>query len=73
MFYVDIDNTKKNKYDNLDRFKNANFFIGYLGLYPTLEQSRNTNKYGKLAKCDSKLTKKHFIKQLLLLSDTIQK
>jgi transposase len=35
---------------NLDRFKSYNAFIGYLGLYPTLEQSGNTTKYGKLAK-----------------------
>ncbi len=43
---------------NLDRFKNANSFIGYLGLYPTLEQSGNNTKYGKLAKRGSKLAKK---------------
>lgn len=43
---------------NLDRFKNTNSFIGYLGLYPTLEQSGNTTKYGKLAKRGSKLAKK---------------
>jgi len=43
---------------NLDRFKNINSFIGYLGLYPTLEQSGNTIKYGKLAKRGSKLAKK---------------
>ncbi len=43
---------------NLDRFKNINAFIGYLGLYPTLEQSGNNTKYGKLAKRGSKLAKK---------------
>jgi transposase len=43
---------------NLDRFKSYNAFIGYLGLYPTLEQSGNTTKYGKLAKRGSKLAKK---------------
>ena len=43
---------------NLDRFKNTNAFIGYLGLYPTLEQSGNTTKNGKLAKRGSKLAKK---------------
>jgi len=43
---------------NLDRFKNIDAFIGYLGLYPTLEQSGNTTKYGKLAKRGSKLAKK---------------
>ena len=43
---------------NLDRFKNINAFIGYLGLYPTLEQSGNKTSYGKLAKRGSKLAKK---------------
>ena len=43
---------------NLDRFRNINSFIAYLGLYPTLEQSGNTIKYGKLAKRGSKLAKK---------------
>jgi transposase len=43
---------------NLDRFKSYNAFIGYLGLYPTLEQSGNTTKYGRLAKRGSKLAKK---------------
>jgi len=43
---------------NLDRFKTTDKFIGYLGLYPTLEQSGNTTKNGKLAKRGSKLAKK---------------
>ena len=42
---------------NLDRFKNIDSFIGYLGLYPTLEQSGSITKYGKLAKRGSKLVK----------------
>ncbi|NPA10631.1 MAG: IS110 family transposase [Epsilonproteobacteria bacterium] len=42
---------------NLDRFKNIDSFIGYLGLYPTLEQSGSITKYGKLAKRGSKLAK----------------
>jgi transposase len=43
---------------NLDRFKNAKALIGYLGLYPTQEQSGNTLKYGKLAKRGAKFAKK---------------
>ena len=43
---------------NLERFKNINAFIGYLGFYPTLEQSGNSIKNGKLAKRGSKLAKK---------------
>jgi len=43
---------------NLDRFRNSTAFIGYLGLYPTLEQSGNTSKHGKLAKRGAKLAKK---------------
>ena len=42
---------------NLERFKNINAFIGYLGLYPTLEQSGNTTRYGRLAKRGSRLAK----------------
>ena len=43
---------------NLDRFRNSSAFIGYLGLYPTLEQSGNSSKNGKLAKRGAKLAKK---------------
>ncbi|MCP4970552.1 MAG: IS110 family transposase [Arcobacter sp.] len=43
---------------NLDRFKNAKALIGYLGLYPTQEQSGNTLKYGRLAKRGAKYAKK---------------
>lgn len=43
---------------NLDRFKDEKALIGYLGLYPTLEQSGNTLKYGKIAKRGAKWAKK---------------
>lgn len=43
---------------NLDRFKDEKALIGYLGLYPTQEQSGNTLKYGKLAKRGAKYAKK---------------
>jgi transposase len=43
---------------NLDRFKDVKSLIGYLGLYPTLQQSGNTLKYGKLAKRGAKYAKK---------------
>ena len=43
---------------NLDRFKDAKSLIGYLGLYPTQEQSGNTLKYGHLAKRGAKYAKK---------------
>ena len=43
---------------NLDRFKNAKALIGYLGLYPTQEQSGNTLKYGHLAKRGARYAKK---------------
>lgn len=42
---------------DLTRFKDAKAFIGYLGLYPTLYQSGNSTKYGKLAKRGAKLAK----------------
>ena len=42
----------------LDRFKDAKSLIGYLGLYPTQEQSGNTLKYGHLAKRGAKYAKK---------------
>ena len=35
---------------DLSRFSSQRKFIGYLGLYPTLEQSGNTTSYGHLAK-----------------------
>ncbi len=43
---------------NIDRFKDAKSLIGYLGLYPTQEQSGNTLKYGHLAKRGAKYAKK---------------
>jgi len=43
---------------NLDRFHNAKALTGYLGLYPTLEQSGNSVKNGRLAKRGAKLAKK---------------
>jgi len=43
---------------NLDRFKDAKSLIGYLGLYPTQEQSGNTLKYGHLAKRGARYAKK---------------
>ena len=42
----------------LDRFYGAKALVGYLGLYPTLEQSGNTQRNGKLAKRGAKLAKK---------------
>ena len=42
----------------LSRFKKASHFIGYLGLYPTLEQSGNRLINGPLAKRGAKLAKK---------------
>jgi len=43
---------------NLDRFKDVKSLIGYLGLYPTQEQSGKTLKYGHLAKRGAKYAKK---------------
>ncbi len=43
---------------NLDRFHNAKALVGYLGLYPTLEQSGDTQKNGRLAKRGARLAKK---------------
>jgi transposase len=43
---------------NLDRFKDVKSFIGYLGLYPTQEQSGKTLKFGSLAKRGAKYAKK---------------
>ena len=42
---------------DISRFKSAQAFIGYLGLYPTVYQSGNSTKYGKLAKRGAKLAK----------------
>lgn len=42
---------------DINRFKDAKAFIGYLGLYPTLYQSGNSTKYGKLAKRGARLAK----------------
>lgn len=42
---------------DITRFKNAQSFIGFLGLYPTLYQSGNSTQYGKLAKRGAKLAK----------------
>jgi transposase len=43
---------------NLDRFHNAKALTGYLGLYPTLEQSGGSRKNGRLAKRGARLAKK---------------
>ena len=42
---------------NISRFRNGQAFIGFLGLYPTLYQSGNSTKYGKIAKRGAKLAK----------------
>ena len=42
---------------DISRFKSGQAFIGFLGLYPTLYQSGNSTKYGKLAKRGAKLAK----------------
>jgi transposase len=42
---------------DISRFKSGQAFIGFLGLYPTLHQSGNTTKYGRLAKRGAKLAK----------------
>jgi transposase len=43
---------------NLDRFHNAKALTSYLGLYPTLEQSGDTQRNGRLAKRGARLAKK---------------
>lgn len=43
---------------NIDRFTDAKALVGYLGLYPTLEQSGGTIKHGRLAKRGARLAKK---------------
>jgi transposase len=43
---------------NLDRFTDAKALVGFLGLYPTLEQSGGSIKHGKLAKRGARLAKK---------------
>ena len=43
---------------DLARFKNQDSFTGYLGLYPTLQQSGNKTVHGPLAKRGAKLAKK---------------
>lgn len=43
---------------NLDRFTDAKALVGYLGLYPTLEQSGGSVKHGRLAKRGARLAKK---------------
>jgi len=43
---------------DLGRFPNQNSLIGYLGLYPTLEQSGNKTVHGPIAKRGAKLAKK---------------
>ena len=43
---------------DLSRFKSNSHFIGYLGLYPTLEQSGNKVSYGPIAKRGAKFAKK---------------
>ncbi len=42
---------------DIARFRSGQAFIGFLGLYPTLYQSGNTTKYGRLAKRGAKLAK----------------
>ena len=42
---------------DIARFKSGQAFIGFLGLYPTLHQSGNTTKYGRLAKRGARLAK----------------
>jgi len=41
---------------NLDRFHNAKALTGYLGLYPSIEQSGENQKNGRLAKRGMSLT-----------------
>ena len=41
-----------------DRFHNAKALTGYLGLYPTIEQSGDNHKNGRLAKRGARLAKK---------------
>ena len=43
---------------DLSRFKNNSHLVGYLGLYPTLEQSGNKQSFGPIAKRGAKLAKK---------------
>ena len=43
---------------DLSRFPTVRKFVGFLGLYPTLEQSGNNTSYGHLAKRGAKLAKK---------------
>ncbi|SFQ01390.1 IS110 family transposase [Hydrogenimonas thermophila] len=43
---------------NLDRFHSAKALVGYLGLYPTLEQSGDSTKHKHLAKRGARLAKK---------------
>ncbi len=43
---------------NLDRFHSAKALIGYLGLYPTLEESGEKSRSGTLAKRGAKRAKK---------------
>ena len=42
---------------DISRFRSGQAFIGFLGLYPTLYQSGNSTKYGKLAKRGARLAK----------------
>ena len=43
---------------NLDRFHSAKGLVGYLGLYPTLDESGEKSRGGKLAKRGAKLAKR---------------
>lgn len=43
---------------DLRRFENSKKFIGYLGLYPTMNQSGNSKSVGRLAKRGSNIAKK---------------
>ena len=57
---------------DLSRFKNNSHLIGYLGLYPTLEQSGNKLTYGPIANVVPNWLRKLFIKLLLLPYGTIK-
>jgi len=43
---------------NLDRFHSHKALTGYIGLYPTLDQSGNTTRHGRLAKRGANLAKR---------------
>ncbi len=43
---------------NLERFHNAKALVGYLGFHPTIQQSGDSRKNGRLAKRGARLAKK---------------